>query len=174
MWPLPSEDGHAFDRKARPATRPDVELTCRVIQRILDDPRLAGERITVEAQNGVVTLIGTATSPQARVTAADLARATPGVTDICNRLKPARVPATPGRPDPFDELVAQWGGVIERRPMRLRLLLAAAAATAVTTVLALVLLLPRYGGVTLAAVLPGLLITVTLIRAARRRSRTSR
>ncbi|MBO3744215.1 BON domain-containing protein [Actinoplanes flavus] len=171
MWPLPPEDGPAFHRKARPATRPDVELTCRVIRRILDDPRLARERVTVEAQNGVVTLLGTVTRRQARVTAADLARATPGVTDICNRLRlvPGADSLAPAeRPDPFDELVTDWDATVEHRPMRVRLLVAAAAATAVATAMVPVLLLPRYGDATLAAMLPGMLVTMTLIRAARR------
>ncbi|GIE35108.1 hypothetical protein Ait01nite_081530 [Actinoplanes italicus] len=120
MWPLPANDGSAFDS--------DVALTFRVIQRIFDDPRLAGERVTVQAQNGVVTILGTVSCLYARVTAAGLVRDTPGVTDICNRLELARaadVTAAVGQPDPFDEIVAHWdhaASTTPRRPVRAWLL----------------------------------------------------
>lgn len=109
MWPQPFDDA----RPPRPVIGPDVELTCRVIERILDDPQLAGEPITVEVHNRVVNLYGMVSTLYARVTTADLARSTPGVTDICNRLHLARsADVTTAmenlRPDPFDELIANW------------------------------------------------------------------
>ncbi|MEV0902761.1 BON domain-containing protein [Actinoplanes sp. NPDC049802] len=112
MWPLSSDD-RWLNRRALPAGGRDVELTCRVIERILGDPRLSGEFITVEVQNRVANLIGTVSSLYARVAAADLARSTPGVTDICNRLALAGVrDATDSwqhrEPDPFDDIVAGW------------------------------------------------------------------
>jgi hypothetical protein len=117
VWP-PSSDDRWLNRQIRPATGPDVELTCRVIENILHDPRLDGELITVEVQNGVVNLIGTVNSLYARVEAADLARSTPGVADICNRLTLARVSDATAdlqelERDPFDEIVAGW---YTRRP----------------------------------------------------------
>jgi hypothetical protein len=135
VLPLPFDDGSAFDRRPGRAVEPDVELTFRVIQRIFDDPRLAGQRVTVQAQNGVVTLLGTVSGLYARVTAADLARETPGVSDICNRLELARtadVTAAVARPDAFDEIVAGWdeiGPGTPRRPVRAWLLRAGAVAS---------------------------------------------
>ncbi|MBO3744147.1 BON domain-containing protein [Actinoplanes sp. NEAU-H7] len=84
-----------------------------MIERILGDPRLTSEFITVEVQNGVVNLIGSVSSLYARVTAADLARSTPGVADICNRLAlsgASDATADPRHPDPdpFDDIVAGW------------------------------------------------------------------
>jgi hypothetical protein len=110
VWPLPPDDGSG-------AVDPDMTLTFRVIQRIFADPRLAGERVTVHAQNGVVTLLGTVGSLYARITAAGLARDTPGVTDICNRLELARVVAAAESCDPFDEIIAgrgQGGSIRDR------------------------------------------------------------
>ncbi|MEU8660758.1 BON domain-containing protein [Actinoplanes philippinensis] len=90
----------------------DIDLTCQVVERIQDDPGLAGEFITVEVQNRVVNLLGTVSSLYARIAAADLARSTPGIADICNRL----VLTTGGdrgsrqhpAPEPFDDIVAGW------------------------------------------------------------------
>jgi hypothetical protein len=112
VWPLSSND-RWLNPRARPASEGDVELTCRVVERILRDPRLSGEFITVEVQNQVVNLIGTVSSLYARVAAADLARSTPGVTDICNRLTLARVRDAIDdwqhhEQDPFDDIVAGW------------------------------------------------------------------
>jgi hypothetical protein len=83
---------------------PDIVLTYRVIARIVGSPALRRERITVEVRDRVVTLLGTVPSAQARLTAADVARRTPGVRDICNRLRAG------GRRqlDAFDELVAPY------------------------------------------------------------------
>jgi hypothetical protein len=109
VWPTSSDD-RWLNRRVRPARGSDVELTCQVIERIQDDPGLAGEFITVEVQNHVVNLIGTVSSLYARIAAADLARSTPGVVDICNRLAFAGVSDATGRQhlevDPFDDIVA--------------------------------------------------------------------
>lgn len=110
-----------FDDGTRPANGSDVSLTCQVIERILDDPRLAGEHITVEVQNRVITLSGSVSSLYARITAAELARSTPGATDLCNRLRLARVAdaTTAIIPDAFDELIAQWNEpAVDARPDR--------------------------------------------------------
>lgn len=151
MWPLPYDD-HWQDRRPRPATSPDIQLTGQVIERILTDPRLDRERITIEVQNGVVNLIGTVTSLHARLTAAEIARTTPGVLDICNRLELARtadVTATMEqiRVDPFDELVAHWDE--PRRPAtspgRVRMLKGAAVMLATIAGLMWFTLLPHVG-----------------------------
>ncbi|MEU4692340.1 BON domain-containing protein [Actinoplanes sp. NPDC023714] len=83
---------------------PDIVLTYRVIARIVGDPALRRQRITVEVQDRVVTLLGKVPSVQARLVAADLVRHTPGVRDLCNRLRAG------GRaePDAFDQLVSGW------------------------------------------------------------------
>jgi hypothetical protein len=79
-----------------------------VADRILGEPRLLGEVITVQVQNRVVDLAGTVGSLYARITAADLARSTPGVADVCNRLELARAADVSLAPDPFDEMVSHW------------------------------------------------------------------
>jgi hypothetical protein len=171
MWPPPSDDDFRLGREARPAASSDVRLTCQVIERILEDPRLSGERITVEVQNRVVTLIGTASSLYARVAAAELARSTPGVTDICNRVELARsADITDGfeglRPDPFDELVAHWDDTREQprldRRTRKALLHAAAVVVAFGAAGLWVVLMPRLGNASLFVVLPCVAAAVAL------------
>jgi hypothetical protein len=111
MWPASSDD-RWLNRRVRPASAPDIDLTCQVIERIQNDPGLTGEFITVEVQNRVVNLLGTVSSLYARIAAADLARSTPGVVDICNRLTLTNVGDGSGRqhlaPEPFDDIVAGW------------------------------------------------------------------
>ncbi|MEU4427640.1 BON domain-containing protein [Actinoplanes sp. NPDC024001] len=141
MWPF--DDDPRFDRRARPATSPDVRLTCDVIERILGDPRLAGERITVEVQNRVVNLLGTVNSLYARVVAAELARSTPGVLDICNRLQLASMERP--RPDTFDELVAGWGDVATARSVRPGVLGTSAALVTLAAGLLWLVVLRRFG-----------------------------
>ncbi|MEU4689439.1 BON domain-containing protein [Actinoplanes sp. NPDC023714] len=87
---------------------PDARLTRRVATRLYAEPRLLGETITVNVQNRVVDLAGTVGSMYARITAADLARSTPGVVDVCNRLELARVADVSLLPDEFDAIVARW------------------------------------------------------------------
>ncbi|SDS90713.1 BON domain-containing protein [Actinoplanes derwentensis] len=158
MWPQPFDDAWQ-DRRPRPASSPDIRLTIEVFERILDDPRLERELVLVEVQNRVANLIGTVGSLHARITAAEIARTTPGVTDICNRLTLARaadVTATMEQPDPFDDLIAHWdeprrpatapGGrpaASSRREVSLK---GAAVVIATVAVLVGVLLYPRLGG----------------------------
>jgi hypothetical protein len=124
------EDGGATFRQD-----PDVVLTYRVIARIVGSPALRGERITVEVQNRVVTLLGTVPSAQARAAAAELALATPGVRDVCNRLRAGGH----GRPDAFDELVAPYRppAAPQPRPVNGLALTVAVLCGIVTIVLAL-------------------------------------
>jgi hypothetical protein len=111
VWPHSSDD-RWLNRQVRPASVSDIELTCQVIERIREDPGLADEFITVEVQNRVVNLIGTVSTLFARIAAADVARSTPGVLDISNRLALARVSVVTDWPDlqtdPFDDIVADW------------------------------------------------------------------
>ncbi|GAA1641107.1 BON domain-containing protein [Actinoplanes couchii] len=149
VWPQPYDDAWP-DRRPRPASGPDIRLTVDVIERILGDPRLESELILVEVQNGVANLIGTVGSLAARVTAADIARGTPGVTDICNRLELARAAdvTTMDRPDAFDELIAHWDE--PRRPVatprRAQLLKGAAVLVGTVALLLGVVLYPQLGG----------------------------
>ncbi|XVU22992.1 BON domain-containing protein [Actinoplanes sp. CA-054009] len=136
-----------------------MRLTCDVIERIIREPQLDGERVTVHVQNRVVNLSGVVSSSGARTAVADLARSTPGVTDICNRLELARtadVTATLERPDPFDDLVAHLDDERDDRRIgaRATLLGIMAALAAVISVALWLILLPRLGGVGLLVVLP--------------------
>ncbi|WP_430782457.1 BON domain-containing protein [Actinoplanes sp. G11-F43] len=165
MWPQPFDDAWQ-DRAPRPAAAPDVQLTCQVNERILTDPRLTRERITVEVQNRVVNLIGTVGSLHARVTAAEVARSTPGVTDICNRLELSRVADVTAtlpelRPDPFEELIAHWDDTPS--PRRTPLLKGIAVLIATVAVLLCLALWPHLGGLgaTLVAV-PWLAVATAL------------
>ncbi|MFC4065791.1 BON domain-containing protein [Actinoplanes subglobosus] len=151
-------DDRWLNRRVRPAAGSDVELTCRVIERVLRDPRLSGECVTVEVQNRVVTLIGVVSSLYARTVAAELARSTPGVADICNRLTLARVSDAGDdlrhlEADPFDTIVAAWHTPQTGPPRPSAGMLRAAA-----TLLALVggilwlTLVPRHSGAALVVV----------------------
>lgn len=174
MWPQPFDDAWP-GRRPRSASGPDIRLTGEVLDRILHDPRLARECILIEVQNGVVNLIGTVGSPSARVTAAEIARATPGVTDICNRLALARTADVTGaladlRPDAFDELIARWDDPPPPVTPAHRVLLLKGAAILIITVAVLVYLAlyPRLGGAgALLVAVPWLAVaTVLTVRSA--------
>ncbi|GGN86036.1 hypothetical protein GCM10010112_67140 [Actinoplanes lobatus] len=129
-----------------PVISPDLRLAWRVTERILADPRLAGEPIGVVAQNRVVTLTGVVGSVRARAVAGEVASGFPGVADVCNRLETA-CPAG-ATTDPFERLVAQWAGerpdaarLIRARLRRERLLKAVVVLAALSVVL--LVLLPR-------------------------------
>ncbi|HWS37308.1 MAG TPA: BON domain-containing protein [Actinoplanes sp.] len=150
MAPQPFDDAWQ-DRRPRPASSPDIRLTVDVTERILGDPRLESELILVEVQNRVANLIGTVGSLHARITAAEIARSTPGVTDICNRLELARTADVTGAmaaPDPFDELVAHWSDEPRRpatAPRRALLLKGAAVVIGTVAVLLGLVLHPHLG-----------------------------
>lgn len=148
-----------------------MRLAYEVADRIHGDPLLSGESVIVEVQNRVVNLRGTVCSLHARIAAADIARGTPGVADLCNRLELARsadvTEALCGMwPDPFDEMVARWDDPqpttrAGRRTRRGFTKAAAAAAAVVTAVLWLVLV-PRFGSAGLIVVLPCAGVTAVL------------
>jgi hypothetical protein len=147
VWPLPFDDSW-FDRQAAPAaTSPDALLTVTVSERLAAEPCLSRELITVEVQNGIVTLFGTASSLYARISAAEIARRTPGVSDICNQLRLPRVAdATDALPDPFDDLIARWDDESrssEQHARHRRLPRLAAVLTTIVVVVLWIILLPR-------------------------------
>jgi osmotically-inducible protein OsmY len=75
----------------------DVRLTYEVTQRLQADARTRDPRITVEVQNGVVIHDGTVGDTEVKQLAADTARDTPGVRDVCNALLMGLEPACSGR-----------------------------------------------------------------------------
>ncbi|HET6532621.1 MAG TPA: BON domain-containing protein [Actinoplanes sp.] len=88
MWPWPEGDPFATGGRGFPAMdNPDVRLTYEVARRLQADPRMRATRIAVEVQNGVVILDGTAGVAEVKQLAADTARGTPGVRDVCNALR---------------------------------------------------------------------------------------
>ncbi|WP_052720713.1 BON domain-containing protein [Actinoplanes rectilineatus] len=165
MWPLPYDDGSWFDRRTDPANDPDLRLTGQVVERLLESPELRQERITVEAQNRVVTLTGSVTSPHVRATVAALVRDTPGVVDICNRLRLTRAAFDDVRPDPFDALVAGWATASEPLPVwstrRKVIIILATLANVLAAGLALVLL-PEHGVFGLFFVVPCVAVATVL------------
>ncbi|WP_229075867.1 BON domain-containing protein [Actinoplanes sp. DH11] len=152
---------------------PDTRLAHQVSTRILEEPRLLGSSITVQVQNRVVDLAGTVGSLYARITAADLARSTPGVADVCNRLRLTRAADVSAAPEPFDEIVARWadepadrGGPVAASPgSTFRF---GAAATAGVAMLLWLVVVPEFGAAGLLVVLPFLGAAVTLARLARK------
>jgi len=65
----------------------DDEVTKTVRNRLATDGQLKGASIRVRADNGMVTLMGTVPSAQARDRAFDLARKVPGVRAVRNELQ---------------------------------------------------------------------------------------
>ncbi|BAL88227.1 hypothetical protein AMIS_30070 [Actinoplanes missouriensis 431] len=179
MWPLPFDDAWFNRQPGGPAASPDAELTVAVFERIAREPALANEPVTVEVQNRVVTLGGTVSSLYARITAAELARSTPGVADICNRLTLSRTADVTDdvphlQPDPFDELIARWDdepmpAEQEHRPRRGRALPRFTAVfMCVLAVLLWVILSPWSAGGGLVVAVSCLVLAGTLELAARR------
>lgn len=185
MWPDPYDDGRS-GRRARPVDESDVLLAYDVADRIHADPLLSGEPVIVEVQNRVVNLRGTVSSLHARIAAADIARATPGVADLCNRLELARSADVTHalceiRPDAFDEMVARWDDTQptaragrRTRPGRRGWVKAAAASAAVVTAVLWLVLVPRFGSAGLIVVLPcaGVTMVLALIASQAGRQRT--
>ena len=88
MWPWPDGDPFFTAAKGKPAAETlDVRLTRLVAQGLQADALTRGAaRITVNVQNGVVLLDGTVRDAEVKQKAADIARGTPGVRDVCNAL----------------------------------------------------------------------------------------
>ena len=70
----------------RPAPVDDPTLATHVKIAFLNDPMVAELRIQVSAEAGVVTLAGTARSPEQIERAIDVARRVQGVRDVVSRI----------------------------------------------------------------------------------------
>lgn len=64
----------------------DTAITASVKSRLASDSRVSGSEISVETNNGIVTLGGLARQRSAREAAEELARATPDVKGVDNRI----------------------------------------------------------------------------------------
>jgi len=70
----------------------DATLFRSVQRRILDDPKLDDLAISVQVTKGVITLQGAAPDEDARARAEEVARATPGVVNVENRVEVLAAP----------------------------------------------------------------------------------
>jgi osmotically-inducible protein OsmY len=68
-------------------TATDATLFRSVQRRILDDPELDDLAVAVQASKGVITLQGAVPDEDARARAEEVARATPGVLNVENRVE---------------------------------------------------------------------------------------
>jgi hypothetical protein len=73
----------------------DASLASAVRSRLAADPRLRGLRIEVDAEEGRVTLWGSAGSSQERSAAVEAARRTPGVSAVVDLIKVGAPPTGP-------------------------------------------------------------------------------
>ena len=72
--------------RAVPAHADDPTLATHVKIALLNDPVLAGLRIQASAAAGVVTLSGTARSPEQAARAVEVARRVQGVRDVISQI----------------------------------------------------------------------------------------
>jgi osmotically-inducible protein OsmY len=70
----------------------DATLFRSVQRRLLDDEALEELAIAVQVSKGVVTLLGTAPDPDDRARAEEVARTTPGVVTVNNRIEVTAAP----------------------------------------------------------------------------------
>src|SRR5688572_26929136 len=84
--------------------RSDAQIAQEIQQRIQADPNLPNKQITVNANNGVVTLSGSVGSEMERLSAANDASQVEGVRTVVNNLQVAQTaaaaPATEAAPAP--------------------------------------------------------------------------
>lgn len=80
-----------LERRAQPALE-DAALTAKVKARLAADPEVAAYRIDVDTLEGVVTLSGRVRSAEEAAEAEKLARHTPGVQEVVNRLAAGNEP----------------------------------------------------------------------------------
>ena len=64
----------------------DAQLAAAVLQRLTQDTMTGMSTFGVEAENGVVTLHGSLRDDTLRARAIAIARSTPGVTDVINKI----------------------------------------------------------------------------------------
>jgi len=82
----------------RTAAPNDAQIASEVQNKVLSDPNVPTRQISVQAQNGVVTLAGNVTSDQERAAAANAAAQVAGVKTVVNNLQvapPANAQTTP-------------------------------------------------------------------------------
>jgi hypothetical protein len=162
MWPWPDGDPFGGDGRRFPALdNPDVRLTYEVVRRLQADRRTRAARITVEVQNGVVILDGAVGDAEVKQLAADTARDTPGVRDVCDALRArAGRPESPGPPGAVDPAVGRsrtWAAV-------------AAALVTAWVVLLMIILMLGWIGVIIGCLCAA--VTLEAVRAVRGRRRT--
>src|SRR5512140_3115791 len=68
-------------------SRSDAQIASDVQSKVLSDPNVPSRQISVQAQNGVVTLAGNVTSDQERAAAANAAGQVEGVKTVVNNLQ---------------------------------------------------------------------------------------
>src|SRR5512140_2283708 len=76
-------------------SRSDAQIASDVQSKVLSDPNVPSRQISVQAQNGVVTLAGSVTSDQERAAAANAAGQVEGVKTVVNNLQVAAAATTP-------------------------------------------------------------------------------
>lgn len=97
----------ARDRLAEARARVDADATDPLVfrsvqRRLLEDEALDGLAISAQVQSGVVTLTGAVPDTATRQRAVEIARGTPGVTRVADRIRIQR-PASPVKPTPLPE-----------------------------------------------------------------------
>lgn len=178
MWPFPDEGSFSGDRRRFPGMDdPDVRLTYRVAEALLNDARTRHQRVTVEVQNRVVLLGGVVDERSVKVVVRDIARAVPGVTDTCDAIRVARgndQEPGPSDEDRFRSIVAdlQTGpshanGSLGMAPMPVVVMWATLAAVA-WAVLTVLMVTAQWAGVAVTCAVIGLVITVVNRRRRRR------
>lgn len=70
----------------------DATITARVKAALLNDAHVAGSKIDVATNNGVVNLSGSVTSKAEAMRAVEIARQTPGVRDVKSALQVSSIP----------------------------------------------------------------------------------
>lgn len=89
----------------------DDRLIEEVSERLMEDPLLDARRVEVSANAGVVTLAGDVPGASDMAHAEMLARRTPGVTSVVNRLQVQPGQRAVDRPDPEEapHYEGRWG-----------------------------------------------------------------
>ena len=82
----PDPHASAQEPSSHQLLRSDAELRHQIQARILADPWVHGDRVQVAVNQGVVTLMGTVDSLEAKRAADDDAWDTPGVREVHNDL----------------------------------------------------------------------------------------
>jgi osmotically-inducible protein OsmY len=80
-------DRYDYTPADRSGGLPDREVKSTVVHRLRENPYTADGRIRVSVNDGVVSLGGVVTSPEAREVATDDALTIPGVMDVQNQIE---------------------------------------------------------------------------------------